>query len=452
MMDVAHRTVTIGELIDDRPLGRFQTLTILLCGVVLMLDGFAAQSIGFLAPSMAQSLHLPIHTFGPVFAAALIGLMLSSLVAGPLADVVGRKGPIIAATLIFGTFTIATGMTSTFGQLVTFRFLTGLGLGAAIPNVVALVTEYSPKRLQQIVVTALFCGMPFGALLGGLVSTVVMPRWGWRWVFYAGGFLPFLLALVLIAVLPESLRFLTLRGRSRARTSRTLAKMLARIAPDLRDVDLAAPPAKETQRLGGVPVFHLFTGGRGWGTILLWVPFFMNLLLLYFIVNWLPALLRQTNLPLSTGILAISLFSLGGMVGSLFQGYAMKAFGDRLVLLIEFLICIGLVSSLAYVTSFALIMTVTFAAGCFVQGAQAGINATAATFYPTAIRSTGVGWALGIGRLGSILGPVLGGMMLSHAWSLRSIFLAGSIPALIATLAILATLLLRPEHNPYRAA
>ena len=446
-MTTANLVPSVGDLIDQRPLSRFQITTMSLCGLVLVLDGFATQSIGFLAPSLADSLRVPIKTFGPVFAAALFGLMLSSLLAGPIADRHGRKWPIIFATLIFGSFTIATAMASNFHQLVVFRFLTGLGLGSAIPNVVALFTEYSPKRLQQTLVTILFCGMPLGALLGGVLGTVMLPRWGWRSVFYAGGVLPLAVALALIWLLPESLRFLGIRGTNRQEAD----KIVAQIAPELTTYSFDAPAAKSTQPSNGFPVIHLFTAGRAWGTVLLWIPFFMNLLLLYFIVNWLPALLRQAHMPAIAGIVAISLFSLGGITGSILQGYLMNAYGRRLVLLLEFLLCIGLVSSLAFIRSFSLMMTAVFVAGIFVQGAQAGINALAATYYPTSLRSTGVGWSLGIGRLGSILGPILGGMMLSHAWSLKSIFFAGSLPALCAALAILCSLFLPADKNPYRA-
>ena len=443
---VAEREITIGELIDDRPLGGFQIMTIGLCGVVLTLDGFAAQSIGFLAPSMAQSLHIPVRNFGPVFASALFGLMISSLLAGPIADRVGRKGPIVAAALFFGAFTFATAFSSSLSQLIAFRFLTGLGLGAAIPNVVALVTEYSPKRLQQIVVTGLFCAMPFGALLGGLISTAVLPHWGWQWVFYIGGVLPIALALVLLAVLPESLRFLTLRGADSAHL-KTIQRRLSRDGEALR---LISPASQARQPLSGFPILHLFTEGRAAGTVLLWIPFFLNLLLLYFVVNWVPAVLRGAHMPIVAGILAVSLFSLGGMAGSIFQGYTMRRLGDRSVLLAEFLVCAVLVFSLAYITSFPTMMIVMFLAGYAVQGAQAGVNAIAATFYPTAIRSTGVGWALGIGRLGSILGPILGGLMVARSWTLHSIFLAGSVPALIAAAAIAASLTLRGRQDPYR--
>ncbi len=443
----SNRAPVISEIIDQRPLSRFQSITILLCGLVLVLDGFDTQSIGFLAPSMAESLHLSIHTFGPVFAAALIGLMLSSMIAGPLADRVGRKWPIIFATLTFATFAIATGWATTFDQLVAFRFLTGLGLGGAIPNVVALTTEYAPKRLQQVLVTTLFCSMPFGALLGGLVSSAMLPHWGWRSVFYAGGMLPLIVAFILIKSLPESIRFLSVRGTDR----NAIDKILSHIAPGITQADLDFLPREEDQQLKGIPVIHLFTEGRAVGTVLLWVPFFMNLLVLYFIVSWLPALLRQTHMPISAGIIGVSVFSLGGIGGSLLQGRAMNAWGSFAVLLSEFALCLFLIGSLAFIASFPLMMAVTFLLGCFVQGAQAGLNALSATFYPTSIRSTGVGWALGVGRIGSIVGPIFGGVMVSREWSLQQIFFAGAIPAVLAAFAIALSSFLRNGRNPYHS-
>jgi AAHS family 4-hydroxybenzoate transporter-like MFS transporter len=444
-MTTADHTRRIGEIIDQRSLSRFQALTVLLCGLVLVLDGFDTQSIGFLAPSMAVSLHLPIHTFGPVFSAALIGLMLSSMIAGPLADRVGRKWPIVLATITFATFAVATARATTFNQLVVFRFLTGLGLGGAIPNVVALTTEYAPKRMQQVLVTTLFCSMPFGALLGGLVSSVMLPHWGWRSVFYVGGVLPLVVALILIKVLPESIRFLSMKGTDRG----AIDEILFRIAPDIKRGELDLSSSSEESQLKGAPVVHLFTEGRAMGTLLLWVPFFMNLLILYFIISWLPSLLRQNHMPALAGIFGVSIFSLGGIVGSLLQGRVMNALGSSAVLLSEFTLCLLLIGSLAFIGSFPLLMSVIFLLGCLVQGAQAGLNALSATFYPTSIRSTGVGWALGIGRVGSIVGPILGGIMISREWSSRQIFFAGAIPALLAAGAIGMNLLLRGGPSPY---
>ncbi|MGH9641415.1 MAG: MFS transporter, partial [Terriglobales bacterium] len=178
---------TISDVIDQRPMGRYQIWTMALCGMVIVLDGFDTQSIGFLAPSMAESLRVSVKTFGPIFAAALVGLMISSMLSGPIADRWGRKWPIVACTLIFGTFAMLTARSTSFDQLLAFRFLTGLGLGGALSNSVALMSEYAPKHLLAVIVSIMFCGMPAGAVLGTQVSAAMLPRWGLRSVFYAGG-------------------------------------------------------------------------------------------------------------------------------------------------------------------------------------------------------------------------------------------------------------------------
>jgi AAHS family 4-hydroxybenzoate transporter-like MFS transporter len=439
------KALTVGEIIDQRPLSRFQVSTIVLCGLVLVLDGFDAQSLGFLAPSIARTLGVPVRTFGPIFGAALFGLMISAMIAGPVADRWGRKWLVVFCTMMFGTFTILTARAVSFDQVLAFRFLTGLGLGGAMPNVVALTSEYAPRRLRSTFVSMLFCGMPLGALLGGLVGSVVLPRWGWQAVLYIGGLLPFALALALIGLLPESVRFLSVT----AADPRRIRGILSRISPDLANLPAESLSSPDDRRKG-IPVKYLFTEGRAIGTVLLWVPYFMNLLIIYFIVSWLPALLQQAEMPASAGINAILLFSLGGVVGSLAEGPSMNAFGALTVLVSEFAISTLLIGSLAFVASLPLILAVTFILGFTVQGAQGGLNALVAGFYPTAIRSTGVGWALGVGRVGSIVGPVLGGMMLSAGWHPRQIFLAGAIPALCAAVAITITGRLRSSASAYR--
>jgi AAHS family 4-hydroxybenzoate transporter-like MFS transporter len=444
------RAPTVNELIDRRPMGAYQIWTMALCGTVIVLDGFDTQSIGFLAPSMAETLHVSVKSFGPIFAAALVGLMISSMLSGPIADRWGRKGPIVACTLIFGTFAMLTARCTSFNELLAFRFLTGLGLGGALSNSVALMSEYAPKRLLAVIVSMMFCGMPAGAVLGTQVSAVMLPRWGWQSVFYAGGILPVTLALLLIAILPESVRYLEVSGANQ----RKISKILARISPELASAPLSRSEQQDQRRKA--PVVNLFTEGRAAGTILLWIPYFMNLLMLYFIVFWLPALLRQTGKPVSAGITAILLFSAGGIAGSFIEGGFMNRWGAFPVLLTEFLCTTLLIASLAYSTSFPLMMTITFVLGFVVQGAQGGLSAVAATFYPISIRSTGIGWCLGVGRIGSIVGPILGGMMMKLDWSPREILLAGAIPALCAAAATFTSLRLRSnlpaeQQNPNRA-
>ncbi len=435
------RAPTINEIIDQRPMGRYQIWTMILCGLVIVLDGFDTQSIGFLAPSMAESLHVPVKTFGPVFAAALVGLMISSMLSGPIADRWGRKGPIVCCTLIFGTFAMLTARCTSFDQLLALRFLTGLGLGGALSNSVALMSEYAPKRLLAVIVSIMFCGMPAGAVLATQVSAIMLPRWGWPSVFYAGGILPLTLALLLIAILPESVRYLEVSGARQEKIS----NILARISPELRDAPLSRSPRQDPR--SKAPVINLFTEGRAAGTILLWIPYFMNLLMLYFVVFWLPALLRQSGKPVSAGITAILLFSVGGIVGSALEGGFMNRWGAFNVLLAEFLCTTLLIASLAYSNSFPLMMTITFVLGFVVQGAQGGLSAVAATFYPISIRSTGIGWCLGVGRIGSIVGPILGGLMLKLDWTPREILLAGSVPALCAAAATFASLRLKPRQT-----
>ena len=431
------RAPTVSEIIDRRPMGRYQFWTMALCGMVIVLDGFDTQSIGFLAPSMAETLHVPVKTFGPVFAAALVGLMISSMLSGPIADRWGRKGPIVTCTLIFGLFAVLTARCTSFNQLLAFRFLTGLGLGGALSNSVALMSEYAPKRLLAVIVSMMFCGMPAGAVLATLVSPTMLPRWGWQSVFYAGGILPLTLALLLIAILPESVRYLEVSGANRQKIS----KILARISPELSNAPLSRAEHHDSRR--NAPVINLFTEGRAAGTILLWIPYFMNLLMLYFVVFWLPALLRQTGKPVSAGITAVMLFSIGGIAGSFIEGTFMNRWGAFPVLVAEFFCTTLLIACLAYSNSFPLMMSITFVLGFVVQGAQGGLSAVAATFYPISIRSTGIGWCLGVGRIGSIVGPILGGMMLKLDWTPREILLAGSIPALCAAAATFLSMRLR---------
>ena len=435
------RAPTISEIIDKRSMGRYQIWTMALCGTVIVLDGFDTQSIGFLAPFMAESLHIPIKNFGPIFVFALIGLMISSMLSGPIADRLGRKWPIVTCTLIFGLFAMLTARCTTFNELIACRFLTGLGLGGALSNSVALMSEYAPKRLLAVIVSIMFCGMPTGAVLATRVSAVMLPRWGWQSVFYAGGVLPLTLTVLLIAILPESVRYLEVSGANQ----RKISKILARISPELGGAPISRSEQQDLRRKA--PVVNLFTEGRAAGTILLWIPFFMNLLILYYVVFWLPALLRQTGYPVSAGATAIMLFSLSGIAGSFVEGNLMNRWGAFTVLLIEFVCTTLLIASLAYSTSFLLTMTITFALGFMVQGAQGGLSAVAATFYPTSIRSTGIGWCLGIGRIGSIVGPMIGGFMLKLDWTPREILLAGSIPALCAAAATFASLRLR-SHSP----
>jgi len=440
------RALTVNDLIDDRPLSRFQLTTILLCGAILLLDGFDTQAMGFLVPPISDELHIPLSAFGPVLSAGLFGLMIGAMVSGPIADRWGRKWPIIVSSIAFGVFSLLTARADTLNELVLFRFLAGLGLGGAMPNVVALSSEYAPKRLQPTLVASIFAGMGGGAVLASLVGGALIPIWGWRSVLVVGGVLPIVLAVILIKALPESLRFLAVKGAAPHR----IAAIVFRIAPEAADAPLAPSPASD--RLTGVAIKHLFAEGRAAGTLMLWIPFFMNLLILYFILSWLPSLLRQAAMPVTAGITAVAAFSVGGILASFLQGPLMKGMGVFPAMVTEFIASLALIVVASVIfANFQLMMIVTFILGITVQGAQAGLNVLAATYYPTTVRSTGVGWALGIGRIGSIVGPLIGGAMLAMQWTPQQIFQAGAIPAFIAAAAAIISKQLMGRGSPYAA-
>jgi AAHS family 4-hydroxybenzoate transporter-like MFS transporter len=427
------QTLTVNEIIDQRPLSRFQIRTIVLCGLVLVLDGYDALTMGYLVNPVADATHIPVHSFGPILSASLLGLMVAALGTGPIADRWGRKWPVIFSALAFAVFAILTAHATTLLQFFFCRFLTGLGLGGAMPNVVALASEYSPKPKLAVVVALLFTGMPLGGWLCGLLSSVLIPTWGWRWVLYIGGIVPLAIALLLILALPESVRFLVVRGKD----AQKMRKILARISPEFASGQIELSSRSDEQPRRGVPVKHLFTEGRALGTILLWIPNFLNLLLLYFINSWLPALLRQSGMSVSRAVTATAFFSFGGVFACLVEGSLLNRVGAHRTLVAEFGLSGLLIAGLSYLLRpFWLAVVVTFVLGLQVIGAQAGLNALAAKFYPTSIRSTGVGWALGVGRIGSIVGPVLAGMLLTAGWKPRELMFSGAVCGLCAALAI----------------
>ncbi len=424
--------LTVGQIIEQRRLGSYQIWTVILCGLVLVLDGFDSQTINFISTSLADSMHVAVKQFGPIFSAGLFGLMIGALASGPIADRWGRKWPVILSTLSFAAFSLITTQVTSFHELLMLRFFTGLGLGGAMPNVVAIASEFVPRRILPHVVTLLFVGMPLGGVTCGLLSAAMIPKWGWQSVLYLGGTIPLLIAALLILGLPESIQYLAVRGKN----PRLLSRLLGRIAPELSAATLR--PTERDALHEGVPVIHLFTEGRAFGTILLWVPYFMNLLIIYFIGSWLPALLKQTGMSVSAGATATAFFSFGGVFGCLLEGWLIQRGGAFGALVAEFGAATLFIAALSKIpSSYALMLAVTFVSGFLVIGAQGGLNALAANFYPTAVRSTGVGWALGVGRVGSIVGPLLGGWFLKIGWTPEEILLFGTVAAGSAFVAIL---------------
>jgi MFS transporter, AAHS family, 4-hydroxybenzoate transporter len=422
--------VDVAAFIDQQPVGGFQLKLLLTCAAVLFLDGFDTQAIGYVAPALAKEWGLTKGALGPVFSAGLFGLMIGALLFGPLADRIGRKKIIIFSTLAFGLGALVTAFVQDVNTLLAIRFLTGLGLGGAMPNAVAMTSEFNPRRRRATMVMIMFCGFSVGAALGGLLAAALIPQFGWRSVFLVGGVAPLLLVPILALRLPESVRFLALTGSANER----VAQLLGSISPKA-----AFAPATQfvihEPGLAGIPVLHLFKSGRTLVTLLLWVVFFMSLLDLYFLSNWLPTVLNDLGASISSAALIGSMLQIGGVVGTFALGSVIDRFSFRALALVYFaaVFAVGAIGQLGHST--ALVTAAIFAAGFCIVGGQIAANALAATFYPTAVRSTGVGWALGIGRIGSIVGPLVGGALLTAKWSTGSVFLAAASAALCAALA-----------------
>lgn len=424
-------TVNVPDLIDEQKVGSFQIRVLVLCALAVTLDGFAAQMIGYLAPAIAREMHLGPGGLTSIFAWGLVGLMLGALIFGPVADRFGRRRVIVTCTAIFGVLTLSTALAHSAFGLTVFRFLAGLGFGGVMPNAIALTAEYSPQRRRGAMVMIMFCGFPIGATVAGFATVRILPAFGWQGVFVLAGIMPLVLVPVLAALLPESIRHLVIHGQQSARVRQLLARVNSRLVFG-DDTNFVV----QEEHAPGMPVVHLFRQGRAVPTILLWITFFVSLLDVYLMTSWLPTVFHDAGIALSLSVIATALFQGGGVFSCFFIGSALDRFGAYRVLAPTYFLGAVFVALLGHSHSIASIMGCTFLAGVGVLGGQTGSNVLAASFYPTYIRSTGVGWALGIGRIGSIVGPIIGGIMLSQHWPLTSIFLAGAVPALVGSTAI----------------
>lgn len=432
------REVDIGDLIDARPLGFRQIATLALCLLVVLLDGFDNQAIALVVPAMSRDLHIPLSQFGSVFGMAAIGMILSAMVVGPLADRAGRKRMLVLSTLCFGAGSFLTAHAQTLPELLALRFVTGIGLGGVLPNVIAIAAEFSPRRLSRTCIAMMVSGLPAGAMAGALIASALLPAHGWKATYYVGGIAPVVVAIAVALWMPESVRYLIARDAAHDRISR----IVRIIAPDVATHDVRFVSRDGAERRSGsgtrrTHVREIFAEGRAWATIFLWIPYFMNLMVLYFSISWLPSLIIASGRSMTVSTAAITAFSIGGILGSLGQGPLMNRFGAARVLTAE---CGAafLYATLLGTTQLGAIgiVAATAVAGYMLIGVQAGLNALAAEIYPTAIRATGAGWALGAGRLGSIVGPLLGGVMIGLHWDAQQIFLATAVPSLLAVAAI----------------
>jgi AAHS family 4-hydroxybenzoate transporter-like MFS transporter len=433
----------INDIIESNPLGGFQKLVMLLCALVIIFDGFDVLAIAYAAPALSAEFNIAKDQLGLVFSAGLIGMMIGALVLGPLGDKYGRRQAVIVSVVIFGVFSVLTGYITSYHELILLRFLTGLGLGGAMPNATALMTEYVAGKMRNIAVAVIFLGMPIGAIAGGLLAAHIIPAYGWPSIFFWGGWMPLLLVPVLFFWLPESPRFLTVQNKDNDALLRRIARKIARnqtIPPNAVFIHTAEDAQQHS------PIKALFMPGYARDTLLLWAAFFLNLMVAYFLYSWIPTLLVGSGYALGQASTTVILLNIGGAISPFASAWMMRRWGSRPVIVGYFLLgALSMMMLGKLSASLAMLQVMAFFAGFFIIGGQISLNALASYIYPTAIRSTGMGWAFGIGRLGSIIGPVLAGTLIAMALGLDVYFMVfGAVCVLTAT----AALFIRRHEKP----
>ena len=418
------RTVGITAVIDSNRFGALQARIVALCALTGFVEGFGINSAGYVAPALAKAWMLKPGVLGAFFSTGLFGLMLGALFIAPIADRVGRKPVLVASLVLFGLGALAASASSSLQMLIPIWFLTGLGVGGAMPNTIAVTSEYTPHRMRSLMVVLAFDGFLLGSIAAGLTAVALIKAMGWWAVWRVGGVLPLILAPLLWAFLPESVRFLAGRPERQAEVA-CLIRRIDPHAPDGVRYGLDEPA-------GRVSVRALFAAGRGRRTILLWVIVFCSLLDLFLMANWLPTQIGSLGVAAPVALVLGALLQVGGLVG-MALGWSLDRYGAAPTLIAAYLLgalaIAGIAVSGSYVPALGACI---LCAGFGIVGGQSAANAVAATAYPTEVRSTGVGWYLGVGRIGSIIGPGLAGMLLASGVSNRDVFLMAVIPALAA--------------------
>lgn len=426
--------VDIKQWIDGRSVTPYQWLILLLCFLIVTFDGLDAAIMGFIAPAVIQDWNISRTAFGPIMAAAMVGLAVGALVSGPYSDRFGRRRVLLLSVAAFGIFSALSAVASSPMELAALRFLTGLGLGAAMPNSTTLLSEYIPQRLRGLLITLMFMGFGLGSASGGFISAWMVPQFGWHAVLLLGGVLPLLLLPVLYFLLPESVDLMINRGFPRPR----IMSVLRRMGGSFPDSVVFATTAAITQKTGN-KVRRLFDTQYRGRTLSLWCTYFMGLVVIYLLTGWMPTLIKDAGVSLERAAIITAMFQFGGLLGIVLVGAAMDRFNPKAIIALAYISGALCIFALGFVeVGTTALGALLFAAGFCINGAQTGLNAFAPGQYPTDFRATGVSWMLGIGRTGGILASMSGGALLSLGLPMNVIFAVLGIPAVLAAISIMA--------------
>ena len=423
------RPIDVPSVIDDARFSSFHWMVMALCALLLIFDGYDLFIFGVVLPSVMQEWGLTPLEAGALGSYALFGMMFGALVFGTLADKIGRKKGIAICFLLFSVSTILNGFASSPTEFGIYRFIAGLGCGGLMPNAVALMNEYAPKRLRSTLVAVMFSGYSLGGMLAAGVGIYMLPRFGWESMFFAAA-IPLVLLPLILWKLPESVGFMIRQGQQdKARA------VLAKVSPELT-LDATVTLQMSVEKSKGVGVFELFREGRALRTFCLWLAFFCCLLMVYALSSWLPKLMATAGYSLGSSLSFLLALNFGGMAGAILGGWLGDRYNIGKVMVAFFIAAAASISLLGFNSPTFVLYALIFVAGATTIGTQILLYAGAAQFYGLSIRSTGLGWASGIGRNGAIVGPLLGGALMAINLPLQLNFIAFALPGAIAALAM----------------
>lgn len=421
--------VNINDIIDKARFAAFHWKVLIWCLIIIIFDGYDLVIYGVALPLLMQQWSLTAVQAGLLASAALFGMMFGAMIFGTLSDKLGRKKTIMICVTLFSGFTFLGAFASNPVEFAILRFIAGLGIGGVMPNVVALMTEYAPKKIRSTLVALMFSGYAIGGMSSALLGAWLVKDMGWQIMFLIAG-IPLLLLPVIWKFLPESLAFLVKSNHH------DQAKMIVtKIAPETEltsNTQLVLNESTTTE----APVRALFQQGRTFSTFMFWIAFFMCLLMVYALGSWLPKLMLQAGYSLGASMLFLFALNIGGMVGAIGGGALADKFHLKPVITSMFVIGATALILLGFNSPQFILYSLIAIAGAATIGSQILLYTFVAQFYPTALRSTGMGWASGIGRIGAIIGPVLTGALLTFELPHQMNFLAIAIPGIIAALAI----------------
>ncbi|MDO4637997.1 MAG: aromatic acid/H+ symport family MFS transporter [Lautropia sp.] len=427
---LATQALNVRALLDGRGISGYQRWIIGLCFLAVLMDGFDVVIMGFVGPALKAVWHWSNDDLAPVLSAALAGLTLGALVAGPLGDHFGRRRVLCSSVMLFGVFTLLVATATDRSHFIIYRFVAGLAMGGIMPMAATLATEYAPAGRRSLLVTIVFAGFTAGAAGGGFLAAWLVPHWGWPSVFIFGGVVPMLLSLVMAGWMPESLTYLVHRQGNQQK----IRRIVECCAPGstTSDTVFVLPSVYRPQENQQKPVLIVLNSHYRAGSLMLWGIYFLHLFLVYLLGSWMPIMLKDSGMSVHQASIVSAMFQLGGPLGSIMLGWLMDRFeGHRVLASAYFLGALALVLLGHVGEHFALMCMIAFVIGAGLNGGGTGMNALSSHFFPLQARATGNGWMHGIGRIGAVISAFAGAWILNAGWGLGMVTLVLTVPPLL---------------------